>query len=312
MRAGHVAGPGATAGTRRELRENKRRRSLRRRAAAVAGSGVLVVGLVVGAAASGFPGLDRGFRPTTGAQGLSVSTVTPIKVETTQRTSTRTPRSWRSWTKRPTVSGQRPTRVVSARPVTTTTTSSQPTTTTTTTTTSTTTRPAPTTTTPAPAPTTTAPPPTTTVPRTTTSKPAPTTPQAPPPAAAPNASVAQQILDLVNAERVAAGCGALTADARLDAAAQGHAEDMKANGYFSHTSLDGRSMSDRISAAGYRFTAAGENIAQGYGNAQSVMQGWMNSSGHKANILNCSYRHLGVGYVEGSGGPWWVQNFGAQ
>jgi len=123
--------------------------------------------------------------------------------------------------------------------------------------------------------------------------------------------VEQEILDLVNAQRAGAGCGALSLHPALTAAADGHAEDMKANGYFSHDSQDGRSPFDRITAAGYSYRTAGENIAQGQRDAAAVMDAWMNSSGHRANILNCAFTDLGVGYAEGSGGPWWVQNFGA-
>lgn len=122
----------------------------------------------------------------------------------------------------------------------------------------------------------------------------------------------QQVLELVNAERAAAGCGAVTANDALDAAARGHAEDMKALGYFSHTGQDGRSPFDRMAAAGYDYRAAGENIARGQRDADEVMTAWMNSSGHRANILNCGYEEIGIGYVEGGNGPWWVQNFGTR
>jgi uncharacterized protein YkwD len=98
----------------------------------------------------------------------------------------------------------------------------------------------------------------------------------------------------------------------LAAAAQGHAEDMKAKGYFSHTGQDGRSPFDRMRDAGYDYRAAGENIARGQGGAREVMTAWMTSPGHRANILNCDYRELGVGHVDGGDGPWWVQNFGSR
>jgi uncharacterized protein YkwD len=123
--------------------------------------------------------------------------------------------------------------------------------------------------------------------------------------------VVDEILALVNTERSAAGCGPLAIHSALNTAAQGHADDMAANGYFSHTSQDGRSLADRISQAGYSYQTAGENIARGQPSATEVMDAWMNSSGHRANILNCSFEDLGVGYTEASGGPWWVQNFGA-
>ncbi|MGF1661507.1 MAG: CAP domain-containing protein [Kineosporiaceae bacterium] len=127
-----------------------------------------------------------------------------------------------------------------------------------------------------------------------------------------SAGPSQAVLDLVNEARGEAGCDALRPEDALTAAAQGHAEDMAANGYFSHDSQDGRSPFDRISAAGYDYRTAGENIARGQPDAQAVMAAWMDSPGHRQNILNCDFEDLGVGYVESSGGPWWVQNFGAR
>jgi uncharacterized protein YkwD len=86
---------------------------------------------------------------------------------------------------------------------------------------------------------------------------------------------------------------------------------MAAKAYFSHSSQDGRSPFDRMRDAGYDYRTAGENIARGQTDAAAVMTAWMDSPGHRQNILNCDFEDLGVGYVEGSGGPWWVQNFGA-
>jgi uncharacterized protein YkwD len=153
-------------------------------------------------------------------------------------------------------------------------------------------------TTPAPtAPPTTAPPP--------TAPPATDPPPPPPPAPAP--TEAGQVVDLVNAARADAGCGALTVDARLTAAAQAHSDDMAAQGYFSHTSLDGRSFADRVRAAGHP-SPGGENIAQGQRSAEAVHDAWMNSQGHRDNILNCGFTTIGVGLHAGS---WtWTQNFG--
>jgi len=148
----------------------------------------------------------------------------------------------------------------------------------------------------------------------TTTTAAPTTP--PPTTAATttappgpgNGPVQQQILNLVNAERARVNCGALTLNGQLNTAAAGHSEDMAANGYFSHTGLDGSQPWDRARAAGYGSSSIGENIAQGYGSVEAVMNGWMNSSGHRANILNCGYQHLGVGLS--SQGNYWTQLFG--
>lgn len=131
------------------------------------------------------------------------------------------------------------------------------------------------------------------------------TPAPPPPAA--DGSVAQQVAAATNAERRAAGCPALETDARLAAAAQGHAADMAENGYFSHEGQDGRDFADRISAQGHP-SPGGENIAQGQPDAAAVVQAWMDSPGHRANILNCSFTGIGVGHAGQD--DYWVQNFG--
>lgn len=123
--------------------------------------------------------------------------------------------------------------------------------------------------------------------------------------------MAGQVLTLVNAERAKAGCGSLATSSALQQAAQGHSADMAANDYFSHTSQDGRTFADRIRAAGYTGGAIAENIAAGQATASAVMTSWMNSPGHRANILNCAYRYLGVGYAKGGTyGTYWTQDFG--
>lgn len=134
---------------------------------------------------------------------------------------------------------------------------------------------------------------------------------APPPAPAPQ-GVAGQVVALANKERAAAGCGPLKEDAQLRAAAQGHSDDMAARDFFSHTNPDGADPGQRTTAAGYRWSTYGENIARGQQTAKSVMDSWMKSPGHRANILNCAFRDIGVGIHQGSGGPWWTQNFGAR
>ncbi|ARE72941.1 RNA polymerase [Streptomyces sp. Sge12] len=132
------------------------------------------------------------------------------------------------------------------------------------------------------------------------------------PAPAPPSGVAGQVVALVNSERAAAGCGPLKEDPQLRTAAQGHSDDMAARNFFDHTSPDGKDPGDRTTAAGYRWSTYGENIARGQQTAQSVMDSWMKSPGHRANILNCSFKDIGVGIHQGSGGPWWTQNFGAR
>ncbi|MEU1420617.1 CAP domain-containing protein [Kitasatospora sp. NPDC005751] len=129
------------------------------------------------------------------------------------------------------------------------------------------------------------------------------------PAGGTAAQYAQQVVDLVNAQRAQNGCGPLTADSRLATAAQGHSEDMAARNYFDHASPEGRHADYRIEATGYRWSSWGENIARGQKDPAAVMDAWMNSPGHRANILNCSFKQIGVGVKTGSGGPWWTQVF---
>ncbi|MET7986916.1 sigma-70 family RNA polymerase sigma factor [Streptomyces sp. NPDC005281] len=128
---------------------------------------------------------------------------------------------------------------------------------------------------------------------------------------APTTTVAQ-VVALVNKERAAAGCGPVTEDPQLEDAAQAHSDDMAARDFFDHTNPDGVDPGKRITAAGYRWSTYGENIAMGQQTPQSVMDSWMNSPGHRANILNCSFKNIGVGVHKGSGGPWWTQDFGAK
>ncbi|MFE5483916.1 CAP domain-containing protein [Streptomyces sp. NPDC056527] len=120
---------------------------------------------------------------------------------------------------------------------------------------------------------------------------------------------AEEVVRLVNVERAAAGCKALTVDADLTQAAQDYTDDMAATGNFSHTGTDGSQPQDRIEAAGYTWSRSGENIAKGQADAAAVMDAWMHSPGHRANILNCGFTEIGVG-VSTDGGPWWTQDFG--
>lgn len=121
---------------------------------------------------------------------------------------------------------------------------------------------------------------------------------------------AAEVVRLVNVARADAGCAPLRVDSRLTTAARLHSEDMAAQNYFSHTSLDGRTPWQRMQAQGYT-AGSGENIAAGYSTPASVMTAWMNSSGHRANILNCSSKAIGVGIGKGgSYGTYWTQDFG--
>lgn len=123
------------------------------------------------------------------------------------------------------------------------------------------------------------------------------------------ASAQAAILALVNEERGKVGCSPVTASASLTSLAQDFSDDMAARGFFDHTDPDGKSPWDRADAAGVS-GLGGENIARGQADAQAVMDAWMNSDGHRANILNCDYKTLGVGVHYGAGGPWWTQDFG--
>jgi len=136
---------------------------------------------------------------------------------------------------------------------------------------------------------------------------APAQPTVPP----TNGDFVTQVVALTNQQRAASGCGALRVNATLTQVAQAHSADMAANNYFSHDSQNGASPFDRMTAAGYRFSAAAENIAAGQRTPSDVVTAWMNSEGHRANILNCTYTEIGVGYATGgSYGTYWTQDFG--
>jgi uncharacterized protein YkwD len=122
--------------------------------------------------------------------------------------------------------------------------------------------------------------------------------------------IENEVTVLVNRERARAGCDRVRTDERLRRAARAHSQDMADRNYFSHTSQDGRSPWDRAGAAGYD-RAIGENIAKGQRTPESVMSAWMNSAGHRRNILNCDARAIGVGLAYDGGTPVWTQLFGA-
>ncbi|MCM1970205.1 MULTISPECIES: CAP domain-containing protein [unclassified Streptomyces] len=137
---------------------------------------------------------------------------------------------------------------------------------------------------------------------------APAAPPAPPASAGHSAEEAA-VLTLVNQERAQAGCGPVRANPPLAALAGAFSKDMAVRGFFDHTDPDGNTPWDRATKAGIS-GMGGENIARGQGDAAAVMKAWMNSPGHKANILNCEFRTLGVGVYNAAGGPWWTQDFG--
>ncbi|MFF4400672.1 CAP domain-containing protein [Streptomyces sp. NPDC001480] len=123
------------------------------------------------------------------------------------------------------------------------------------------------------------------------------------------AAAEAEVLKLVNEERAKVGCSALSANSSLSELAESFSSDMAARGFFDHTDPDGATPWDRAAKAGIT-GLGGENIARGQADAAAVMEAWMNSPGHRANILNCDFKTLGVGVHYGSGGPWWTQDFG--
>ena len=123
-------------------------------------------------------------------------------------------------------------------------------------------------------------------------------------------SMEKQVASLTNSERKAKGLSVLTLDNQLSKLARLKAEDMAKKGYFSHTSPTYGSAFDMMNKYGVSYRTAGENIAKGQKTAESVMNGWMNSSGHRANILSSAYTNIGVGYAKDSrGNTYWVQIF---
>ncbi|HDR7775731.1 CAP domain-containing protein [Bacillus cereus group sp. MYBK29-1] len=117
----------------------------------------------------------------------------------------------------------------------------------------------------------------------------------------------QRVVELTNAERAKQGLPALKIDTELSKVARIKSEDMQKNNYFDHNSPTYGSPFDMMKKFGISYTSAGENIAQGQRTPEEVVQAWMNSAGHRANILNNGFTHIGVGYVES--GNYWTQQF---
>ncbi|MDA7025740.1 SafA/ExsA family spore coat assembly protein [Bacillus sp. CLL-7-23] len=123
-------------------------------------------------------------------------------------------------------------------------------------------------------------------------------------------SVEKQVIQLVNQERAKAGLKPLAEDWELSRVARYKSMDMRDKNYFSHQSPTYGSPFQMIKAFGISYKTAGENIAKGQSTPQAVMQSWMNSSGHRANILSAQYTHIGVGYAAGgTGRHYWTQQF---
>jgi len=124
--------------------------------------------------------------------------------------------------------------------------------------------------------------------------------------------VLKRILDLTNNERGKVGLSPLTLNSQLTAAAQKHSRSMAMQDFFDH-----RQMGERVRAEGYHYSRVAENIIAGHSTPEDAIKGWMNSSGHRDNILNSNYRELGVGYyfLENDQGSvnykhYWTQVFG--
>ncbi|WAL58803.1 CAP domain-containing protein [Thermocoleostomius sinensis] len=135
---------------------------------------------------------------------------------------------------------------------------------------------------------------------------------------ATNATFVNQVLELTNQFRAQNGLAPLKLNSELNAAAQAHSQDMAQNDYFSHTGKNGSKPWDRAKVVGYEARSMGENIAAGQTTPEAVVQGWINSPGHRANLLNPNYTELGVGYfyLENDTGSvnykrYWTQLFGS-
>ena len=124
---------------------------------------------------------------------------------------------------------------------------------------------------------------------------------------AANVSYAQQVTNLVNEQRAANGLALLTLSSDLSRVAQAKSQDMHDNNYFDHNSPTYGSPFDMMKAFGISYRSAGENIAMGYATPEAVVNAWMNSPGHRANILNSAYSQIGVGNV--ADGNYWTQEF---
>lgn len=120
-----------------------------------------------------------------------------------------------------------------------------------------------------------------------------------------------RLLELTNQQRASNGVAALRLSAQLGRAAQSHAEDMANRNFFSHTGSNGSRMSDRVNQAGYAWQAVGENIYMGTNaTPRQAVTGWMNSTGHRQNILNSNYTEIGFGVANRGRDVYYVQVFG--
>ncbi|MBE9136252.1 CAP domain-containing protein [Nodosilinea sp. LEGE 07088] len=133
---------------------------------------------------------------------------------------------------------------------------------------------------------------------------------APAPMTQTDIPLAEELLRLVNAERQRVNLPPLVLNEQLTTAAQGHAQDMATSGRLSHAGSNGSTMRSRIDATQYDWSTIGENVAFGQPTATAVMTAWMNSPGHRQNILNPAFTELGIGHAVAASRPYWVQTFG--
>lgn len=140
--------------------------------------------------------------------------------------------------------------------------------------------------------------------------PTPTPPETSTPSVSGLSAIEMEVVRLVNIERQKEGLKPFTASSELSNVARKKSEDMARNNYFSHTSPTYGSPFDMMKSFGIKYNTAGENIAKGQSSAQSVVTGWMNSSGHRANIMNPSFNKIGVGHYKSNNGTnLWTQMF---
>lgn len=144
------------------------------------------------------------------------------------------------------------------------------------------------------------------------------TPPTPTLAAAPIPDFVQRVLNLTNQFRAANGLAPLQLNIELDAAALGHSQEMALNDYFDHNGLNGTTPASRMNQVGYSSSMYGENIAAGYDTPEEVVQGWIDSPGHRANLLNPSFTEVGIGYYYLANDTgvnnyysYWTQDFGS-
>ncbi|MET7877614.1 CAP domain-containing protein [Micromonospora profundi] len=126
-----------------------------------------------------------------------------------------------------------------------------------------------------------------------------------------SAAAAGRVLELVNARRSEAGCAPVQSNPELTTAAQRHSQDQAEHRSMSHTGSDGSDVGQRLDRAGYAWRTYGENVAYNQSTPEAVMTAWMDSPGHRANILNCAFTEVGIGRADTGDGPYWTQNFAA-